>query len=360
MKCRLDGPRPEDVAYRAVVDGSTKVVGTVRCQAIQASYEALHGVASKGSSKDGLPRRATKRSRDDPGSAAAQKRRREAQIRDSAAAEVEVSGVDAEKRAELAELESITLKNARSRFGKRQESYQNTLQQYANAKRKLASEDMSPPNPESEAGRKLAAHLAELANTAKMKELEQRSLSLNIEKPSLPVETVVVATCPAAEAQVHAVRGVFKLWPPRSADCVALATELLQSRTPLVWLCSDGDEEQAMFYPDNDYSTFTSCARLLGGFVATMYWLRLAVSEDRMLQPIVRLKRGMDCPHELHFDKTMEQEATSAARGMAIAYRAAIDASVSIKWVVRKKSKELILGQLSYINEDVQDFPLRV
>ena len=100
-----------------------------------------------------------------------------------------------------------------------------------------------------------------------------------------------------------------------------------------------------MFFPLTNYTTFTACCRLLGGWVATPYWLKLAVSEGRMLQPLVRLQRGMDVSMELHFDKSLMDESSTSpeATAVAIAYRAAEEEGIAIKWTVRKKSKQLTL-----------------
>ena len=72
--------------------------------------------------------------------------------------------------------------------------------------------------------------------------------------------------------------------------------------------------------------------------MATPCWLKLAVSEGRMLQPLVRLQRGLDISFELHFDKSLESESGGSpdATAVAIAYRAAEEEGIPIKWTVRK------------------------
>ena len=342
MKCRLDGPRPEDVAYRVRVDGTTKIVGTSRCTWIQKTYERMYGNATRGSST-GLPRRVSKRKLQ-PESVAGQKRLRESQIQETKGVPVGVE--DESRQEELKKLESITQDAAKKRFGKRQENYALTLQQYADAKRKLAAEDAGPANPASSSGEKLAAHLAENEKAAKvLRDLEKRSLSLVMDKPALPSGTVVVATSADAADQIRRLDGHLQLWPEGSGDCKVVAKSLLRSPKPTIWLCSNSDEEQQMFFPLTNYTTFTACCRLLGGWVATPYWLKLAVSEGRMLQPLVRLQRGMDVSMELHFDKSlMDESGTSPeATAVAIAYRAAEEEGIAIKWTVRKKSKQLTL-----------------
>ena len=72
--------------------------------------------------------------------------------------------------------------------------------------------------------------------------------------------------------------------------------------------------------------------------MATPYWLKLAVSEGRMLQPLVRLQRGLDISFELHCDKSRESESGGSpdATAAAIAYRAAEEECIPIKWTVQK------------------------
>ena len=342
MKCRLDGPVPEDIAYRARLHGASKVVGTSHCTLIQQAYEQMFGVVSKGSNDSGLPRRVLKRKLKEQ-SVAGQKRLRESQIQESKAGAVGVD--DGSKKEELQKLESITEASAKKRFSKSQESYAKALQEYADAKRKQSAEDAEPPCATSSAARKLAAHQADAAKAARLQSLEKRSLSLVMDKPALPSGTIVVATESDAAGQIRGLLGDFKLWPQSSGECVLVAKAILQSRTPTVWLCSNSDQEQDMFWPDKRYSTFTACARLLGGWVGTPYWLRLAVSEGRMLQPIVQLQRGLDISHELHFDKSLEESTVPEAKALAISYQASKDAGMPTKWVVVKKAKNLILRQ---------------
>ncbi|OLQ07971.1 hypothetical protein AK812_SmicGene8540 [Symbiodinium microadriaticum] len=135
-------------------------------------------------------------------------------------------------------------------------------------------------------------------------------------------------------ASIGRLDGSLQLWPVGSGDCRVVAKSLLRSLKPLIWLCSIGDEEQQVFFPLQTYTTFTACCRLLGGWVATPCWLKLAVSEGRMLQPLVRLQRGLDISFELHFDKSLESESGGSpdATAVAIAYRAAEEEGIPIKW----------------------------
>ena len=69
-----------------------------------------------------------------------------------------------------------------------------------------------------------------------------------------------------------------------------------------------------------------------------------------MLQPLVRLQRGLDISFELHFDKSLESESESTPEvaAVAIAYRAAEEEDIPTKWTVRKKTKHLTLRTIIY------------
>ena len=181
-------------------------------------------------------------------------------------------------------------------------------------------EDMEPPGSSKTNAKKLEEHLkdAGLKNTD-IRSLEKRSMALCLSKPSLPAGVWVIAARPDqdTEGMVSELGG-----SERSADCVTVCRDILLADAPVVWLCMSEEEEKAMFWSDT-YTTFTTCARLLGGGVGTAYWLKTLPSEKQLVQTIVGLKRGLSVAQEICFGESLEEDSSPEAKGVAIAYEAA-------------------------------------
>ena len=312
-----------------------KVIPTSFCTSIQREYERLHGSLSKGCRQE-LPRRITERRRD-PGSLASLKRKREEQLQHSSSA---VAEVGAEAQQELEVLEGIAQEAAAKRHCKQQESLAHRLTKYAEKKRKQCLEDAAPPGSNKQ---KLKEHQkAAAAKLQDLQDLQRRSMSVILTKPSLPLGSLVIATTRDAEAAVHTCGGAFQLWPDRPADCVEVAKQVL-SGGATVWLCS-AQEEHLMMLPNDEYSTFTAAARLLGGKVANPYWLRASSAEGRLLDCCCALQRGLDVPQQLCYHKSLEKDQRPVAKALGLATQAASEAGLATRWCVHQKQKHLLLG----------------